>query len=142
MLAKYTSKFAPYAPAILRVVVGIVFFFHGYPKLLNPAGTAGFFGSLGIPLPEIMVYVVGTVEAVGGLLLIVGFLTRYVNVLQSIVMLVAILTVKINVGLIAPMNQPGVGYELDLLLLASSLALLILGPGQPSVDANVLRKEF
>lgn len=141
MLAQYTSRFAPYAPAILRVIVGIVFLFHGLDKFRDLQGVAGFFGGIGIPAPQVMALVVALIEAVGGFLLIIGFLTRYVNVLHIVVMIVAIFTVKLGVGLIAPFGQ-GVGYELDLLLLGASLALLILGPGTPSVDKNVLSREF
>jgi putative oxidoreductase len=137
MLAQSMERFTPYAPTILRLIVGIVFLFHGLEKFGDLSGFAGTLSGIGIPAP-----VVAVIEAVGGFFLIIGFLTRYVNVLHIILMIVAILTVKLSIGLIAPYDQPGVGYELDLLLLGASLVLLILGPGVPSVDKNVLPREF
>ena len=89
-----------------------------------------------------MAPLVATIETVGGALLIIGLGTRYVNVLQAIVMLMAILTFKLSVGFIAPGDQPGTGYELDLLLLTSSLVMLCFGPGSPSIDKNVLKREL
>jgi putative oxidoreductase len=46
---------------------------------------------------------------------------------------VAILLVKINVGLIAPPQQ-GAGAELDLALIAGFLVILFAGPGSVSLD--------
>ena len=142
MLSKYTERFGPYALALLRIVVGLTFLMHGYPKFQDLAGTAGFFGFLGIPAAGLMAPLVATIETVGGALLIIGLGTRYVNVLQAIVMLMAILTFKLSVGFIAPGDQPGTGYELDLLLLTSSLVMLCFGPGSPSIDKNVLKREL
>lgn len=142
MLAKTMSRFSPYALTVLRVVVGVAFLLHGLPKLQNLAGIAGFFGSLGVPAPEIMAPIVAAIEVGGGLLLILGVATRYVNLLHIAVMFVAILTVKLGMGFIAAGDQPGVGYELDLLLLAGSLVMLTLGPGAISVENSLLKREL
>ena len=47
---------------------------------------------------------------------------------------VAILLVKVNVGLIAPSDAPGVGAELDLALIAGLLVIPLAGPGKLSLD--------
>ena len=57
---------------------------------------------MGISLPELMGFVVTFVELVGGILLIVGLLSRLAALLLTIDFTVAILLVKVNVGLIAP----------------------------------------
>jgi len=142
MLSSATAGLRPYAPTILRIVVGIVFMAHGLQKLQGIEGTVGFFGFLGIPAPEIMAWVVALVETLGGLALILGLGTRYAAALLAVVMLVAILMVKLPVGLIAPMDTPGVGYELDGTLLAASLALLILGGGALSLEQILLKREL
>ncbi len=80
-------------------------------------------------------------EAIGGLALILGVGTRYAALFLALDMLVAILLVKINVGIIAPPGA-GAGAELDMALLAGCLALLILGSGALSVDENVLKREL
>ena len=52
----------PYGLTILRVVIGIVFFAHGYLKFfkMGIGGTIGFFTHLGIPLPTVMAWLVCT----------------------------------------------------------------------------------
>jgi uncharacterized membrane protein YphA (DoxX/SURF4 family) len=58
-------------------------------------------------------------------------------------MTVTTLLVKLpNLGLIAPQGKPGVGAELDLLLLVCALILLTQGGGAISVERNVLKREL
>jgi putative oxidoreductase len=81
-----------------------------------------------------MAYVLSYGELFGGALLIVGLLTRLVALAFILEMILAILLVKIDIGLIA---QGGAGAELDLALIASMAAIATLGPGSLSVDRNV-----
>ena len=68
-----------WGPVPLRLVVGLVFILHGAQKLLDPgpAGTAGFLGQLGVPLPAVAAAVLIAVELVGGLLVLIGWRTRW-----------------------------------------------------------------
>ena len=134
------NRIESYAPTILRIVTGVTFTMHGYAKLGNPAGFAGFVGSLGFPAPTIFAWLVILLELVGGILLVVGFGTRWLGLLFAIEMAITTLLVKSRVGFIAAQGQPGVGFELDLMLLAAGLTLAILGSGQLSVEMNLLRK--
>jgi putative oxidoreductase len=120
-------------------MVGIVFALHGWAKLQNPAGFIGFVGSLGIPAPALFGWLVILLESVGGLLLILGLGTRLVTLALTVEMLVTTLLVKSRIGFIAPQGG-GAGAELDLLLLAASITLLILGAGALSVDESVFER--
>src|SRR5215207_5063220 len=84
---------ARYGLAILRVVLGIAMLVHGWSKLSGGVdNVAGFFGGmLGIPAPGLMAWVVTIVELVGGILLVVGFLTQFAEILIALDMLGAIL---------------------------------------------------
>jgi len=83
---------ARYELAILRIVLGIAMLLHGWSKLSGGVGgVAGFFGSLGIPAPALMAWVVTIVELVGGILLIAGFLSQIAGILVALNMLGAIL---------------------------------------------------
>jgi hypothetical protein len=79
---------------------------HGCPRIPKaPSGSGelrGFLAQLGVPLPTLMGYVVTLVELVGGILLIIGLFSRLAALLLTIDLVVAILLVKVNVGLIAP----------------------------------------
>lgn len=70
---------APYGILALRVTTGALFLFHGLVKLFvfTPAGTAGYFESIG--LPGALGYLTLLVEIVGGLALILGVKTRIVS---------------------------------------------------------------
>src|SRR5689334_16355211 len=86
--------------AVLRIVVGVVFFVHGYQKLFKIGihGVAGFFAHAGIPLPLVAAVTVMLVEFVGGILLITGLATRIPAMLNAIDMLVAIFAVHLRNG--------------------------------------------
>lgn len=111
------------APLILRVVLGIIFLVHGYPKFFKQfSGTVQFFDSVGIRPAKFWVFVVGAVEFFGGIALILGIFTQIAAGLIAVNMLVAILKVKKAQGFAG-------GYEFDLILMAAAISLLFLGPG-------------
>lgn len=120
---------------IARGIPGVVFLYHGWQKLDGGLdGVSGFLDSLGVPIPDVMAYVLTFGELIGGALLIIGFLTRLVAVLFFIEMIITTLLVKIDLGLIA---QGAAGAELDLTLLAAMAAIATMGPGSLSVDRNI-----
>src|SRR5215212_6998497 len=126
---------AGYAPLVVRVLVGVVMAAHGWQKLQGgPANFGQALAGLGVPLPTLMAYVVTFVELVGGILLIVGLLSRLAALLLTIDLVVAILLVKVNIGLLSPPDGSGVGAELDLALIAGFLVVLLAGPGKLSAD--------
>ncbi len=123
---------------VLRVVVGIVFAAHGWQKLsmMGFDGVAGFFGSLGVPLPMLAAVVVTLLELVGGIALILGIGTRVVAALLAVDMLAALLLVHLPNGIFVSNN----GYELVLLLLAAGVYFALVGPGPFSLDNRLLRQ--
>ena len=127
---------APYGLAILRVVLGIAMLVHGWSKLSGGVdNVAGFFGEmLGIPAPELMAWVVTIVELVGGILLVVGFLTQIVGILIALDMLGAILFAFLLRG--APfINENGfISWEKEAVFAAAALCIALAGPGVWSVD--------
>src|SRR5215211_3131659 len=115
---------AGYAPLVVRVLVGLVMAAHGWQKLQGgPANFGQALAGLGVPLPTLMAYVVTFVELIGGILLIIGLLSRP-----------AALLVKVNIGLLSPTDGSGVGAELELALIAGFLVVLLAGAGRVSVD--------
>jgi uncharacterized membrane protein YphA (DoxX/SURF4 family) len=113
-----SKRYYEWSMVVLRIVVGVIFLAHGVQKFQGIEGMIQFFGSVG--LPSIMVYVIATIEAIGGALLILGIFTRMAALGTSLVMLGAILKVKLGMGFIN-------GYEFDLMLLASSISLVLSG---------------
>ena len=106
---------------------------HGLPKFENIEGTQGFFGSIGLP-PELALPI-GLLEVIGGIFLIVGVLTRITAALLIIDVIGAIVLVRLPDGFVG-------GYELELLLIAISVSLLLTGPGRISIEWDVLKREI
>lgn len=70
---------ADLAAAVLRVALGVLFIAHAGLKIFvfTPAGTAGYFESLGFP--GLLAYLVIAAELLGGIALILGIWTRFVS---------------------------------------------------------------
>lgn len=127
-----------FGPLPLRILAGTAFILHGYPKFGNIAGVQGFFASLGIPgelaLP------VALLETIGGILLILGVLTRVSGILLAIEMTLISVIVKLQNGFLG--GQGRSGFELELLLMAMSASLVLTGPGRISIEWDVIKREI
>lgn len=134
MLFTRSARGAGLGLLVLRVVVGVVFIAHGSQKLFTYglAGITGGFEQMGVPMASVTAPLVTFVELIGGVALILGFLTPIAAALLAIDMLGAILFVHGKNGLFLPN-----GYEFALTLLAANVTLLLAGPGAAAVD-NVL----
>jgi putative oxidoreductase len=125
---KSFNSLQPLGLLLLRIVLGLIFFSHGYPKLAHSgAGMQGFFVQHG--LPGYFVYISGVLEVFGGMLLVLGLFTRAAALLLAIEMGVAIWKVHSSGGYLAIHN-----YEFPLALLAASFALATVGAGLVSLD--------
>lgn len=60
-----------------RILIAILFIPAGWGKISGFAGTAGYIASKGLPLPEVGAAVAIAVELIGGILLVLGFKTRW-----------------------------------------------------------------
>lgn len=129
------EKISTFAPLPIRIMAGVAFILHGLPKFENLQGTQGFFDSVGIP-PE-MALLIGLLEVVGGILLIVGLVSRITAIFFIIEMICAILIVKASNGF---MGQGG--FEVDLLLISIAISLVLSGPGRVSVERELIKREI
>ena len=141
MLARLAAPFRDFAPLPLRLVMGVAFMVHGYPKITAMAATAERFAQMGFVPGIFWGPLVAIVEFVGGACLVLGLFSRYWSLALALEMLVTTLRVKIPGG--APfVSTRVVGYELDLIFLAAALTLVILGSGAVSADRTILKKDF
>lgn len=121
---------------IVRIAVGATFAAHGALKVFSfgHAGVEHMLGGMGVPLPGIAAWGLMAVELVGGALLMVGVGTRVAAALLACDMIGAIVLAKRNAGFFAPQ-----GFELELLLLASCIALMVGGGGALSLGRRARR---
>ncbi|MBT2696044.1 DoxX family protein [Bacillus sp. ISL-40] len=122
---------------ILRLFLGVSFFIHGVSKFQNGIeNTIGWFDSLGIP--GFMGYIVAIIELVGGLLLTIGFGTRYIAALFVFIMIGAIWKVKLAAGFMG--NGQGAGFELDLAFAVMAVYIFLNSNSALSLDSKLFSK--
>ncbi len=120
----------------LRLIAGLIFTAHGAQKLFawfggyGLEGTGQWMESIGLAPGYLMALMAGSAEFFGGLLLIVGFLTRPTSFVLAVTMIVAVFFVHIDNGLFMSNN----GYEFGLALFAISISLIFSGAGKLSLD--------
>ena len=134
-----------YAALVMRLFLGIVFFVHGAQKVLGWFGgygaSATIQGFAKMGLPPVITVLVMTAEFGGGILLILGFLTRLAAIGIGCVMVAAIVLVHGKVGFFMNWagSQKGEGFEYHLLAIGLAVALLIKGGGALSIDRALSR---
>lgn len=118
-----------------RIVLGYIFLDSGFGKWRRGiSGTGDWFESMGFPFPQPTARFIATLELVGGVLLILGFAVHWVAIPLAGNMVVAALTQKFKLG--APFQGGDVqGYELDVLMAAAAVTLVLAGAGPLSLDA-------
>jgi putative oxidoreductase len=127
---KFLDSLRPVGLLGLRVSLGVIFLYHGYPKLAHLRGGAqmqSFFVEHG--LPGYFLYIAGVIETFGGGLLMLGLFTRPAALLLAVEMCVAIWTVHSTHGYLAVHD-----YEFPLMLAAACFALATVGAGLISLD--------
>lgn len=129
------DKLRPLALFLLRLGIGVIFVQQGYLKLfVNRAVFLKLFPSWGFP--GYFAYVAGALEFFGGMLLIVGLLTRLAGLLFAMEMAIALVTVHLPHGGWHDVHATG----LVLLLSTGSFALAAVGAGSWSVDTQAFKR--
>src|SRR3989338_6024170 len=140
--SKWCKSCPEWATLILRFTVGVTFILHGSQKVLGAFGggglsaTAGFLSQLGFPMPEVMAYLLGFTEFLGGIGVFLGIGTRLFAALLAFAMAVAIFVVHLKNGFFS--NQGG--FEFPFVLLGSCLALVCTGCQKWGLDCILHKK--
>ncbi|MBL8579405.1 MAG: DoxX family protein [Mesorhizobium sp.] len=115
-----------------RVLLSIMFIVAGFGKLTAIGATAGWFGSIGLPVPTVTAVVVGLVELIGGLAILVGFKTRIAALVLALFTVAATLIAHTN---LADQVQQ-LFFLKNLAVTGGFLALAAGGAGAYSIDAR------
>jgi len=122
------------AVLLLRLVAGMAFLFHGWPKIQNPMH---WLDKAPNPPPGFLQALAAVAEFGGGIGLILGLLTPLCCAGIACTMGYAIFT-HVSRGDPFVSKTGGGSYELAVVYLVISLAILLLGPGRYSVDQRLL----
>jgi putative oxidoreductase len=128
------TRTAPYAALLLRVSLGGLFLAHAGLKLFvfTPAGTAAFFGSVG--LPPALAYLTIAAEIIGGIALILGVWTRVVAIAVTPILLGTIFTVHGAAGFF--FNNAHGGWEYPAFWIVALIVQALLGDGAYALRAS------
>jgi putative oxidoreductase len=128
------QKLEPLALLLLRVAIGIIFIYHGYPKLFgHTRETVETFAHMGFP--RYFAYVAGIIEFFGGCILVLGLFARIAGLLLAGEMAIALWKVH---GILSDPRAVG-HYEFPLVLAVSCFAVACLGAGLISFDYVLFR---
>lgn len=131
----WLDRFQPLGALVMRLVLGAIMVAHGYEKVIPHGALYNFTHMVShLGLPAGLGYVAAFTEFFGGMLLIVGFLTRIVGLLLVVDMAVAIDKVHLHGGLLGKNN-----FALPLACLALALMLAFAGSGWLGLDTMIGR---
>jgi uncharacterized membrane protein YphA (DoxX/SURF4 family) len=117
------------ASTIGRIALGALFIVHGWPKIKDPKSAIAFVKGTGFPGGVAFAVLFTLLEFVGGIALILGFLTQIVAPLIALEMVATTIFAKTKLG-----KKLVLGYELDIAYLVLALMLTFLGAGPWSLD--------
>jgi putative oxidoreductase len=129
-MTKWLNSLQPFGALLMRLALGVSMAVHGYEKVI-PHGAMNhyvhYITSLGIN--HWLGYISAYTEFVGGILLILGLLTRFAAAMVAINMLVAFFYVGIHQGF-------GI-YNYILALVALGIMLTFYGAGALALDRKL-----
>ena len=130
------ERLTPFAFTWLRVMCGLALMVHGWPKILNPLGAAEMVAGIGFQPAAFWSVALAVTEFGGGLLLVLGLLTRLAAAGCTVILLV---TVYFHW---AYLDQGYRGAELSLIWSAITLYIVGVGGGRLSLDRLVLPRNL
>jgi putative oxidoreductase len=133
---RIASYFLWAGPLVARIIVGYVFMFTGLSKLNNLPSMIERFTNWGIPFPQIMTPVASGIEFFGGILLMLGLMTRISGGALAVVMGVAIISAKFSQ---IDSLETLLGFE-EAIYFAIFTWLAICGAGKASLDHLILSR--
>lgn len=142
MLLSFSDGFDPdqlnLGLLLLRLVLGLFLAYHGWNKVFGGgglAGTAGWFGSIGMKWPMWQARLAAATEIGAGVLLAAGFVTPLAAAGVIGVMVVAIVVAHAKVGFFVFL--PNQGWEYCATIALGALAVGTIGPGEWSIDGAI-----
>jgi putative oxidoreductase len=120
-----------------RILLASLFVLSGFSKIAGFDGTVGYIASAGLPMPAVVAVLTILLELVGGLMLVVGLLTRPVALATAVFTLLAAFLFHAywSVPEAARMSQY-LSFWKNISIAGGMLVLAAFGPGAISLDAR------
>ena len=129
-------RLTPLAFTWLRVMCGLALMVHGWPKITNPLGAADMVAGIGFQPAAFWSVALAVTEFGGGLLLVLGLLTRLAAAGGTIILLVTVYFHWVQ------LDQGYRGAELSLIWSAITLYFVAVGGGRISLDRALMPRNL
>jgi putative oxidoreductase len=129
-LFSWLNRFQALGALVMRLALGSIMVRYGYAKIIPSGALYSFSHMVGrMHMPVWLGYVAAFTEFFGGMLLVVGLLTRIAAFMTAVDMAVAVIKVHLHGGIMGP-----TGFALPLALFAISVMLVFTGCGWLGLD--------
>jgi putative oxidoreductase len=123
------------AALIGRILLALIFVVSGFGKIGGFAGVAGYIGSKGLPMPEVLAALTIALELGGGILLIIGYKVRIVAILFFLWLIPTTLLFHKFWGIDAAQVQNQMNnFMKNVSIMGAMLLVFAFGPGAYSLD--------
>ena len=123
------------AALVGRILLALMFVISGFMKIGGFAGVAGYIGSKGLPMPEVLAALTIALELGGGILLVIGYKVRVVSILFFLWLIPTTLIFHKFWGIDAAQVQNQMNNFLkNVSIMGAMLLVFAFGPGAYSVD--------
>lgn len=131
-MSRLLDRLQPLALLIMRLALGVIIITHGFLKVAHPAATVAMMQGYG--LPGWTAYLSMAAEFGGGILVVLGLLTRLAALTIVVDLAAAMVKVHGKFGVLGPK-----GIELPLAVATVAFALIFFGAGPISLDRSVFK---
>jgi putative oxidoreductase len=123
-----------------RILISAIFIVSGFAKLTDPAGAMGYMTAAGVPHSDLLVYVAGCAELLGGAAILLGFLTRLAALGLFVFLVITTYFFHHFWNMSgAEAKAQMVQFMKNLAVMGGLLTLFAHGPGRLSIDARLRR---
>jgi len=123
-----------YGPLAGRILLALIFVISGYNKLVGFDGTVGYIASKGLPLPQLAAAAAIAMELVGGVLLVIGWQTRWAATAIFLFMIPTTLIFHPFWAVAAGKQMEMIQFMKNLCIMGGMLYVMAFGAGPLSVD--------
>jgi putative oxidoreductase len=131
----YNPAFSNAAALVGRILIALIFVISGFNKITGFSGVAGYIGSKGLPMPEVLAALTIALELGGGILLVIGWKTRWVALLFFLWLIPTTLVFHKFWGIdAAQVQNQFTNFMKNVSIMGAMAMLMAFGPGPYSVD--------
>ncbi len=120
-----------------RIMLAVIFILSGFSKITGFEGTAGYIGSKGLPMPQVVAALTILVELGGGILLAIGYKARWAALALGVfTILAAVIFHNFWAADAAHHMDQQINFMKNIGITGGMLMVFAFGPGRLSVDKS------